>query len=149
MNARAARAIGASRVGHRGVSLLSFGALSLLYGFGALAFPSSEVTASATSRYFATLLPLRAWAVLWVVTGVVCVYHAFQRYDRFGYIAAVGMFMLWGLLTALGVWFADVPATGVAIWLVLAGKVWAESIRPEAVEFVPLDLGTKEPPDAP
>jgi hypothetical protein len=121
-----ARAVGrrvAHRVGLRGGALLFFAELDLLYGYG-LAFPSPLSAASGTNRYFASLLPLRAWSVLWFGVALICLYHAFHRYDRPAFIAAIGIKMLWGTFSLIGVIYADVPIGSMAIWLSLAGLVW-------------------------
>lgn len=114
------------RVGRRGAALLFFAELDLVYGL-VLAFPSGASASSATNRYFATVGPLDVWAVLWIFVGLVCLWCAFQRYDRYGYNAAILLYVLWGGLALLGVWFFDVPPTAPAIWLSLAGLVWVLS----------------------
>lgn len=114
------------RVGYRGAALLFFAELDLVYAW-VLAFPTPEVRTSATNQYFATLLPLHAWAMLWAVVGALCLYHAFVRYDRLGFIAAVLLKVIWGGFALLGNWFADVPASSPAIWISLAGLVWVLS----------------------
>lgn len=118
------------RIGFRGSVLLFFAELDFVYGY-VLAFPAPETAASPTYRYFSSLLPLRAWALLWVGVGVICFYHALHRYDRFGFVAAIALKILWGSLALIGVWYADVSISTVAIWLSLAGMIWRISAWPE------------------
>jgi hypothetical protein len=111
------------RIGLRGSVLLFFGELDLVYAY-VLAFPSERTASTPIYQYFGSLAPLPAWGLLWATVGLICIYHAFHRYDRFGFVAAIAIKVLWGLLSLLGVWFADVSISSVAIWLSLAGLVW-------------------------
>lgn len=109
------------RLGRRGESLLFFGGLDLVYAWSLLTAPPG---ANPTYDFFATVAPRDAWAVLWCVVGVICIYHALQRYDRFGFVAAIGIKVLWGLISAVGCVTAGVSVGSVGIWLGLAGLVW-------------------------
>jgi len=126
------------RVGFRGSVLLFLGELDLVYGW-TLAFPSAASAVSPLNRYFCTMLPLRAWAVLWAGVGLICIYHAFHRYDRFGFIAAIAIKVLWGSLALIGVWYSDVSIASPAIWLSLAGLVWRVSGWAEPLSTIPRD----------
>lgn len=109
------------RIGRRGAALLFFAGLDLIYGY-ALAFPTPGQD-SPTNRYFTAIMPPVALGSIWATVGVICLYHAFQRHDRFGFNAAIMLKMMWGGLALLGVWSAHVPIASPAIWLSLAGLV--------------------------
>lgn len=111
------------RIGRRGAALLFFAELDLIYGYS-LAFPPRGIPPTATTRYFATLLPMDVWAAMWIVTGLACLVCAFLRHDRFAYAAAIAVKVMWGGLALMGFWFADLPPTAGAIWVSLAGLVW-------------------------
>lgn len=113
-------------VGRRGAFLLFLAEVDLFYAY-ALAFPTRTSAANATNQWFATMLPLDAWACLWFAVGLICLFYAFQRHDRLGYIAAIFIKVVWTGLSLIGMWFADVAVSGPAIWLSLAGAVWVIS----------------------
>ncbi len=103
-----------------------FAGLDLVYGYS-LANPTAGTLTSPTNRFFASVLPLPAWACVWITVGLICLWHAFHRYDRFGFSAAVLIKMLWGILALVGVITAGVSPSVPAIWLALAGLVWVLS----------------------
>lgn len=113
------------RVGRRGSALLFFGVLDLVYAWG-LAWPDPQSRATPSLMFVNTVLPLAAWAVLWGFVGLACVYHAFHRYDAFGFRCAIGIKMIWGGVSFIGWALAGVPRGYVtaAIWYGLAGLVW-------------------------
>lgn len=111
------------RVGRRGAWLLFLTELDLFYAC-LLAWPTPATSGTATPRWFATMLPLDAWAAMWAAVGLICLVYAFTRYDRPAYMAAILIKVIWTGLAVLGVWFADVPASTPAIFLSLAGAVW-------------------------
>lgn len=126
------------RVGRRGVSLLFFALLDLVYA-ASLAAPPAEARASPFLRVAAGLMPLPAWAVLWAVVGLVCLVSAFRVRDRVGFGGAIALKVLWGTVYVVAA-FQHVPRAylGAAIWLCLAAWVaiistWPEppNIRPE------------------
>jgi hypothetical protein len=114
------------KVGRRGAALLFFAELDLIYGFF-LAFPSPDAARSPTNLYFASLASLDLWAIPWVFVGLMCLFFAFQRYDRMAYASAIAIKVLWGGLAIIGIGFADVPVSAGAIWISLAGLVWVLS----------------------
>jgi hypothetical protein len=61
----------------------------------------------------------------------VCLFHALHWYDRYGFIAAIGIKVVWAILSFAGWLMADVTLGSVAIWLGLAGLVWIISGWPE------------------
>lgn len=113
-----------SHLGRRGECLLFFGALDLVYAWSMFFASPSARASNTTYVWVAAIAPLQAWAMLWALVGVICLYHAFQRYDRFGFIAAIGIKMIWGVVTLGGWLLEDVTLGSVGIWFGLAGLVW-------------------------
>ena len=120
------------RVGHRGAALLFFAMLDLVY-CQALLFPSAQSRAGDQQQFLATILPLWAWAVGWGGVGLVCLWGSVQRRDQAAFTAAIGLKVLWGLLSLAGWLIAGVDRGSVnaAVWLVFAGFVWIIASWPE------------------
>lgn len=124
------RARGAHRVGRRGVSLLFFAVLDLIYAVSLLTVDPGD---SPFFAWLARLLPLWAWAILWATIGLICLWYAFQRCDRWGFAAAIFLKIVWGLVS-LGGWLLGGVERGwvsATIWLAFAGWVWVISGWPE------------------
>lgn len=115
-----------TRVGNRGSCLLAFAAVDILWAIYLLTAP-----ASATTAWFDAVVPIGIWAALWAAVGAVCLVCAFVEDDRFGYIAAIGIKIVWGLGCFIGWVMADVSLGAVAIWLGFAWLVWRISGWPE------------------
>jgi hypothetical protein len=111
-------------LGRRGDCLLVFGGLDLVYGWSLYVADASVIDGNATYRWFATIMPLSAWAMMWWLVGLTCFWHAFRRYDRYGYVAAIGIKMIWGTIAWIGALQDGVSVGAVAVWLGLAGLVW-------------------------
>ncbi len=122
------------RIGRRGAALLFFAMLDVLYAGSMATAQDSGLPLNATYSWFGEVLPLTAWALLWLSVGLICAYHAFRHYDRFGFVAAIGIKVVWAILSFTGWLVDDVTLGSVAIWLGLAGLVWVIS-------------GWAEPPD--
>lgn len=124
-----------AHLGRRGLALLFFATLDLIYGYS-LAFPDPGTRRSAQFVWLASIGPLWAWAALWVAVGIVCFVFAPRTHDRIGFACAIFLKVLWGLV-CLGSWiFGDVERgyVSAAIWLAAAGFVgvisgWAEPSR--------------------
>jgi hypothetical protein len=112
------------RLGRRGECLMFFGVLDLVYAWSMFFATPTVLMGNSTYRWVGSIAPLQAWAMLWALVGLICIYHAFQQFDRFGFIAAIGIKVVWGVLS-LGGWLVDDVSLGaVGIWLGLAGLVW-------------------------
>jgi hypothetical protein len=122
------------RIGHRGAALLFFGTLDLVYAWSMVSASDTLIQANPTLRWFSQVIGLEFWSSAWMVVGIICLYHAFQRYDRFGFVAAIGIKMTWGLGSLAGCIIEDVSLGSVAVWLGLAGLVWIISGWPEPPE---------------
>lgn len=116
-------------LGRRGSALLWFGALDLVYAYALLDSPDSI---SPTFGWFGSILPLDAWAAIWFVVGAVCLISAVRRVDQVGFVAAIGIKVIWGTVSLAGAILAGVPVSSVGIWLGLAGLVWIIAGWPEA-----------------
>lgn len=123
------------QVGRRGASLLFFGTLDLVYAWAMYTNDPAAAVTNSTYRWIDTIAPLDVWAVVWAVVGLVCLYHAFHHYDRFGFIAAIGIKVVWGLLCLAGVAYGEVSVGSVGIWLGLAGLVWIISGWREPIDY--------------
>ena len=113
------------RIGRRGAALLVFAEVDFVYAYG-LAFPDATTRAGQSFRFYADIMPLRVWALLWAVTGVVVAANAFRRSDRVGFAAAMAIKVLWGLTNVAAWLFGDVDRGYVlgAVFLTFAGFVW-------------------------
>lgn len=103
--------------------MLFFAGLDLVWA-RTLAFPDATTANGQLFRYFASILPLRVWAILWALVGIACLVDAFLPRDRWGYEASILVYLLWSGLGFVGVWFANVAPTTPTAFLVLAGLVW-------------------------
>jgi hypothetical protein len=126
-----------ARIGRRGAGLLSFGFVDFVFGYS-LIDPTARAVAAAQPSYKAMqeILPLAAWGWLWVAVGVVCVGHAFTTRDAGGFMAAIGIKIVWTLAIGASwiVYGAPRAWAGCALWLVVAGLVrliagWQEPVQ--------------------
>lgn len=123
---------GGHRLGRRGLSLLFFGVLDLIYAASLIA-PDEESREGAFLSAVAWVAPLWGWAVLWGLTGLICLAYAFQRDDRVGFTAAIFLKVTWAV-TCTTAWLwggAERGYVSAAIWLAAAGFVWVISSWPE------------------
>jgi hypothetical protein len=104
------------RIGRRGRCLLAFALADFIYGSW-LANPTPSDRQGATFEWFSAIAPMQTWAVLWWTAGAICVYHAFHRFDRFGFTAAMGIKVFWALLVFAGWKCGDIPLGWVGIWI--------------------------------
>lgn len=121
-----------SHVGRRGRTLLFFAVLDIVYAVS-LANPDAGARDSPQLAWLASLGPLWAWAILWAATSVACFWYAFRRYDRWGFVAAIAVKVLWGV-ASLGGWLVGGVDRGYvsgAIWLAFAAFVWVIAGWPE------------------
>lgn len=132
----------AHRVGRRGVALLFFAFLDLVYAFS-LANPPAEARRTASLLFVQLIAPLWAWSILWLVVGLVCLAGAFARQDRWAFAAAMFLKVLWGVTYLLGwvMFHLERGYVSAAIWLVFAGWIFVISTWPEPPEVVNLDDG--------
>lgn len=122
-----------ARLGRRGLSLVFFGVLDLIYAYSLL-YPDSATRAGPFLTWVDAVAPLDAWAALWAGVGVVCLAYAVRRRDRVGFACAIFLKILWGSV-CIGGWLiggAERGYVSAAIWLCAAGFVWVISGWPEA-----------------
>jgi len=120
------------RIGRRGVALLFFALLDLVYCYSLL-FPDSPSQRSASVRYLAAVAPLWLWAILWGVAGVLCLFYAFRLNDRIGFAAAICVKTMWGILmmSAAAIGHVDRAYISGTIWLCMAGWLGVIASWPE------------------
>ncbi len=123
---------GCVHLGRRGRVLLFFAGLDLVYAFS-LVNPDRASRSTPQFTWLASVAPLWAWALLWGVTGLICLVHAFRRRDRWGFTAAITLKVLWGVACAGGWLVGGVDRGYVSgtVWLFFAGFVWVISGWPE------------------
>lgn len=142
------------RLGRRGTCLVFFGLLDVIYALS-LASPDQESRSGKFLASIAYIAPLWVWSLLWGVTGLVCLWYAFQRRDRVGFAAAIFIKVTWAT-ACLVAWIsggADRGYVSAAIWFAFAGFVWVLSGWPEPNStfknksiFGALEAGVKEDP---
>lgn len=106
------------KIGRRGAALLCFATLDLVYACS-LAFPARDGGGPA-ARWFATILPLWFWAIWWLSVAAICVAYCCRENDRYGFAAAIGIKIWWGVLSLVGWLLQEVPVSSAGIWLGLA-----------------------------
>lgn len=124
------------RLGRRGVPLVLLGAGKIGWGIGFVAAPATDRRALAGVT---AVMPLTAWACVWVGAGVIAIAAAFQPVgrDRWGYIVAVLPPGAW----ALGHFYAAVEfhylrALFIGLWYLLSHTLlilWAASVAEYAL----------------
>lgn len=128
---RAARAL-RCRVGHRGATLIFFGLLDLIF-CTSLLYPPRRERRSESLSWLAGILPLWAWGLMWGAVGVLCLWYAPRRRDQIGFAAAIGLKVLWGLVSLAG-WLVGGVERGwlsVLVWLGFAYLVAVIGSWPE------------------
>lgn len=113
-----------ARIGRRGAALLFLAFLDVIYCH-ALLFPSETARNSVSYQFLASVLPLWVWAAIWGGVGLVCLVSALRRHDQPGFVAAIGLKVLWGGVYLGGWMFGDVQRgyVSAAIWLAFAAFV--------------------------
>lgn len=122
-------------VGFRGSCLLAFAFIDIVYSTSLVTAPPQTIETNATYRWFNAVLPLGFWAACWAAVAVVCTVCAFMDDDRLGFVAAIGIKVVWCLGSLAGWLISDVSLGGVGIWIGLAFLVWriAEVSEPAIV----------------
>lgn len=128
-------------VGRRGTFLLFLALVDLVYALS-LWRPAPAAAQAPATRFLMTIMPLHAWAALWLVVGVVCLVGAFvHRLDRAAFTAATAIKSLWGAVFLAG-WVAGGLYRGwvsAVVWLGFAGVVMVIAGWPEPAVVVPAD----------
>lgn len=125
-----------ARLGRRGLSLVFFGVLDLIYAYSLLS-PDQATRDGAFFRWTASVAPLGVWASLWAGIGVACLWFSLRRRDRIGFACAIFLKVLWASVCLAG-WLvggADRGYVSAAIWLAAAGFVWVISGWPESGDW--------------
>lgn len=131
---RAARTV-VLRVGRRGYFLLFLALLDAVYG-ASLLNPTPRSLDNPTTQFLLRVLPLPAWACVWLLVGAICLVSAFRFNDAAGFAAAMGLKTLWGSLFLIGWVVADVERgyLSAVIWLAFAGLLalvvpWPDDLK--------------------
>ena len=120
------------RVGHRGSALLFFAVLDLVYCCSLL-FPSPRERRSPLLAFLAEILPLWVWALAWGLVGLLCLWKSFRPRDAAAFAAAIGIKVLWALVS-LAAWLVGDIERGyisAVVWLAFAGFVGIIASWPE------------------
>jgi len=126
------------QVGRRGDALLFLALLDVGYGLYLFA-PPPDQRLSTLLRFIAEIAPLWVFGALWTVVGILCAASAFLRKpgpDRWAFAAAVGIKMLWALISLVGWAVAGLPYGWFSslFWLVFARFVYRIGTWPEPAE---------------
>ncbi len=79
---------------------------------------------SAINDWFESVLPPTVWAIMWAGVGLVCLIHAFRRDDHIGFVAAIGVKIVWVIGALAGSIAGEVSPVGVLLWGFVAVIVW-------------------------
>ncbi len=119
------------RLGRRGVPLALLGVGQMAWGSGYFAAPATDHTGQEALR---ALLPIEAWAWVWITAGTIALASAFlpEGRDRWGFVAAVMPPLAW----ALGYGWAALATSNaragfVFLWYLLSHALlilWAASV---------------------
>jgi len=107
------------QVGIRGDVLLALGVIDVAQAASLL-----RDQPSAAYEWFGSVAPLEMWAAIWLGAGLLCIYHAFRKDDHLGYVAAVGIKLLWGGGCFAAWILSDVTALGGVLWLMFSVVIW-------------------------
>lgn len=119
------------RVGRRGTCMLMFAFLDYMFAFSYFN-PAPDIRRTAFVSFLAEVAPLWLWGACWLVVAVTCTVAAFMKSDRWGFAAASGIKVMWGLLYVIAA-FSHVPRAwlGAVLWLAIAGWVGVVSTWPD------------------
>ncbi len=122
------------QVGRRGVFLLFIGILAVGLAFALFAAPTDQ-----QSIALGRLIPLWVWAWLWAATGATCLVQAFMTKDRWAYLSATFMLIMWAALYFVA-WATSIVDRGWlagVIYLAFAGLTAVVATWPEDPHKLP------------
>jgi hypothetical protein len=122
------------QLGLRGECLAILGVADFAYAWSLFTANPEIVATNGTYRWVIEIAPLDFWGALWLLAGVACLAYSVQRYDRVGFMAAIGIKVLWGTLTLGGAIFDRVSVGFVGLLFALAGLVWRISVWREPAD---------------
>jgi PAS domain S-box-containing protein len=121
------------RVGRRGCVLLFLAFLGVAIS-QSLGDPDELTRRNPIYQTIDSLAPLKIWAVVWLLIGLLCIVQAFARNDRLAFAASSSLLTVWGMLFGYAWIIHNLPrgAVGAAVWLAFAALVtvistWAET----------------------
>lgn len=115
-------------IGRRGAFLAFLALLDTSYGYILLTIPPALQSLD-------LMLPWRAWAILWLATGGICLTGVFARRDLIQYTLAAALKTAWALLYVRLAAVQHVPYAWISaiVFLALAATVLLISSWPETV----------------
>lgn len=116
------------QLGLRGECLAILGVADFAYAWSLFTASPSVVATNGTYRWIIGIAPLWFWGGLWLIAGIACLAYSVRRDDRVGFMAAIGIKILWGGLTLGGAIFDRVSVGFVGLVFALAGLVWRISV---------------------
>ncbi len=142
-------------MGRRGYFLLTLALVCATYGWAFV--DSSDPVRKAQNAYLAQVIPIDSvttswwvWAVLWWVTGLVCLVDAFRTDDHLAYGLVASLMAAWAVTNG---WAAleGMPngVTRAIVWAFIASAVLVISTWPEQLKLLQeLSAGEVPEPDA-
>lgn len=118
--------------GYRGRALLILGILDIAVATSLVQLILSG-RGTASSGFIARAIPPEVLAGMWVAVAASCLIFAFRERDAFGWAAAIGIKVFWGLLSLVGWFSGEIPNgyLGAVIWWAFGALVWLISRWPE------------------
>ncbi|MCA2183519.1 PAS domain S-box protein [Nonomuraea cavernae] len=122
------------RIGRRGASLAFVGLLGLAIA-ASLEFVPVEQLGTPAYATLSAVAPLKVWALVWGLTGALCLVQMFMRSDRVAFAVATALLLLYGLIYLISTFTGDNPRgwVGGAVWLAFGGWIALIATWPEAV----------------
>lgn len=119
------------KVGHRGATLLFFAFVDFCYA-SSLWAPTAERQRSSLVAYLISVAPLRLWAMLWLIAGLVATVTAFRTEDRLGFTTCIALKTIWAVtLIFAALKGVDGAYVSVAIWVGAALFLFNAAAWPE------------------
>lgn len=132
------------RFGRRDGVLLVIGALDMIFALNLMIIDNPN-----NDRIYGSILPLKFWAVAWVLAAMAAWVSIFWEHDRLGFSFSVTILTCWGILAVIA-WVQGVNPNGwlaATFFLVLDGLILIPSSWPEPRRLV-LSLVDDTFPDA-
>lgn len=120
------------RVGYRGLALLFFALVDIVYAISLATLPP-ETSLQPAFVFLARVAPLPVWAAVWALVGVVCLGGAFAERDRVAFAFASLLKVAWGCLHLAAFVVGEIPRGYVSavVWLAFAAFVHLIAVWPE------------------
>lgn len=130
------------RIGRRGGVLLFISTLDLIFAFSLI-----KLQNPVTVKVYGDLVPLDAWAWVWIAAGVAAFSSAFVRFDAAGFTLSALILTFWGWLAVVG-WINGTNPNGwvtASFFLVLDGLIIIPATWPEPRELISVPIDENHP----